>query len=172
MLKNVVVVLSSLLFLGCQSTQPNKAPSQINAKKSKHQEYLHSGDKLPIDAIKNIDGKKVVLQGSKKQKIVILFATWCPDSNRLIRALNKSPILHDDNIEIIAIARGESKATVSAWRDKLALNVPLAVDEDKSIYKQFASGGIPRIITVNTNNEIIKMNLAEGQEQLSLIEWQ
>jgi len=172
MLKKVVIVLSSLLFLGCQNTQSSSSPSQTTAEKPKHQEYLHSGDKLPINAIENIEGKKVVLQGSKKQKIIILFATWCPDSNRLIRSLNKSPILHDDNIEIIAIARGESKATVSAWRDKLELNVPFAVDEDKSIYKQFASGGIPRIITVNANNEIIKMNLAEGQEQLSLIEWQ
>ncbi|MFQ3193860.1 MAG: hypothetical protein ACI9N3_000672, partial [Colwellia sp.] len=31
--------------------------------------------------------------------------------------------------------------------------------------------GIPRLITVGKDNRVIKMNLAEGQEQLKLIQW-
>ncbi len=103
---------------------------------------------------------------------MILFATWCSDSNRLLKALNSSPLLGDKSIEIIAIAREESSDTVKAWRDARNIKVPLAVDVDRSIYKKFSSGGIPRIITVGENNKIIAMNLAEGSEQLKHIVWQ
>ena len=174
MLKRVSLVLLTFMFVGCQSTphQGNTQDRTTASTQPKHQEYLHAGDKLPIEMIERIDGKKINLKSLKKRKIVILFATWCHDSNRLIKALNKTNILHDDAIEIIAIARGETKQTVATWRDKFSLDVPFAVDTDQAIYKQFASGGIPRIITVDENNHIIKMNLAEGYEQLSLIEWQ
>ncbi len=47
----------------------------------------------------------------------------------------------------------------------------IALDEDRSIYKRFAGGGIPRIITVNEDNQVIKMNLAEGQAPLSKVIW-
>ena len=104
--------------------------------------------------------------------MVILFATWCHDSNRLLKALNDSPLLERDDIEIIAIAREEDTDTVTAWRDKRGIKVALAVDNDRSIYKRFASGGIPRLITIGENNKIIKMNLAEGEQQLAKIIWQ
>ncbi len=137
-----------------------------------YDEYINEGDILPIDTITTIDGEIVDLQQLGKRKLVILFATWCHDSNNLLNALNSSPLLDDEDIEIIAIAREEDTATVTAWRDKRGIKVALAVDNDRSIYKRFASGGLPRLITVGENNKIIKMNLAEGEQQLEKIIWQ
>ena len=74
-------------------------------------------------------------------------------------------------VEIIAIAREESAETVIAWRDENGIKVPLATDPDRSIYNMFAAVGIPRFITVSTDNKVIKMTLAEGENQLSLIDW-
>jgi peroxiredoxin len=135
-------------------------------------EYINTGDILPIENITTIDGEVVNLQQLGKRKLVVLFATWCSDSNRLLKALNSSPLLDDNTIEIIAIAREEDLKTVANWRDKRGIKVSLATDVDRSIYKRFASGGIPRLITVGENNKIIKMNLAEGEEQLNKIVWQ
>jgi len=135
-------------------------------------EYISNSDILPIEKITTIDGEVVNLQQLGKRKLVVLFATWCDDSNRLLKTLNRSALLDDNTIEIIAIAREEDIETVKNWRNKHGIRVTLAADVDRSIYKRFASGGIPRLITVGENNKIIKMNLAEDEQQLNKIVWQ
>jgi peroxiredoxin len=168
------------LLIGCQSISasnnaqhdiPEKDISSIEQTAPKHQEFIHSGDALPISSIVDVNGNIVDLTNGKKRKLVILFATWCSDSNRALKALNQSPLLNDPTVEIIAIAREESNEEVIKWRDEHNINVPLATDVDRSIYKQFAVGGIPRLITVSEDNMVIKMNLAEGEDQLKLIHW-
>jgi peroxiredoxin len=174
MVKSTKSTLQRLLFTAslaitlsaCQTLPLNQPEAVV------HDEYVNSGDILPIESITTIDGKVLDLQQLGKRKLVILFATWCHDSNRLLKALNDSPLLERDDIEIIAIAREEDTDTVTAWRDKRGIKVALAVDNDRSIYKRFASGGIPRLITIGENNKIIKMNLAEGEQQLAKIIWQ
>jgi hypothetical protein len=74
-------------------------------------------------------------------------------------------------MQVIAIAREEDNEIVTAWRDKREIDVVIAVDKDRSIYNRFADGGIPRIITVDEDNKVIKMNLVEGQEQLNKVIW-
>lgn len=164
-------IISCVLLSGCQST-PVKTITPIASQATpKYEEFIQPGQLLPLQSITDVNGKLVDLTNQNKKKMVILFATWCSDSNRLLKALNQSPILNDESIEIIAIAREENDDVVKAWRDKFDIKTPLATDPDRSIYKQFAVGGIPRIITVSADNKIIKMNLAEGVEQLHLIEW-
>ena len=155
-----------LVLSACQS------PGVLNtAEPDKFPVYITSGDILPINSITTIDGIAVNLHRNDKKKLLVLFASWCSDSNRLLTALNNSPLLADNSIEIIAIAREEDAATVRAWRDKRGIKVAIAVDEDRSIYNKFAAGGIPRLISVDEDNKVIKMTLAEGQAQLSQIIW-
>ncbi len=167
-----ILALSLLGVVSCQVTAQADTNTETSVRKPpKYEEFIGSGDTLPLQAINDVSGKHVNLSNNNKRKLVILFATWCSDSNRLLKALNKSAILQDDSIEIIAIAREEDQEIVTQWRDKHYIIVPLASDEDRAIYKQFASAGIPRIITVGKDNKIIKMNLAEGHDQLQLIQW-
>ncbi|KGJ89873.1 TlpA family protein disulfide reductase [Colwellia psychrerythraea] len=170
--KNNTIKLSLLTCLWLAVSACQTPGVLVSAEPAQYPEYITRGDILPINTITTIDGVEMNLHRSDKKKLVVLFATWCSDSNRLITALNNSPLLKDENIDIIAIAREEDTATVKAWRDKRGIKVALAVDEDRSIYKKFAAGGIPRIISVDEDNVVIKMNLAEGQEQLSNIIWQ
>jgi peroxiredoxin len=184
----VFLNIGCFFLLGCQSlsainlTQVDKAnitkvnitnvdstPEEQTA--PKYEELVHTGDTLPIRYIVDINGHTVDLTNGKKRKLVILFATWCSDSNRALKALNKSPLLNDPTLDIIAIAREESDEEVIKWRNEHNIKVPLATDLDRSIYKQFAVGGIPRLITVGKDNKVIKMNLAEGENQLKLIHW-
>jgi peroxiredoxin len=192
MIKRASQLLSTcgvlVLLSACQNTyltqtdiEKNTAPitpqgeqaatQPVKSNYSPYPEFVHSGDILPIRLIKTLDGDEINLQRIGKKKLVILFATWCSDSNRLLKALNSSPLLEDDTIEVIAIAREEDKETVNAWQQARNIKIPLAVDTNRAIYKKFAAGGIPRIITVAENNKIIKMNLAEGSEQLKKIVW-
>jgi len=155
----------AITLSACQAMPLNQPKSVV------FDEFISTGDVLPIENITTIDGEIINLQQLGKRKLVVLFASWCSDSNRLLTALNNSPLLNDKTIEVIAIAREEDVETVSNWRDKRGIKVALAVDADRSIYKRFASGGIPRLITVGENNKIIKMNLAEGEQQLAKVIW-
>lgn len=166
-------VLTSALVGGCNSTVATNEPLveiTENVPKPKYEEFVFANSALPISQIIDIDGNKIELSKGKNKKLVILFATWCSDSNRALKALNNSDILQDPNIDVIAIAREETKETVSKWRALNNISVPLAVDPDRSIFKQFAAAGIPRMITVE-NGRIIAMNLAEGENQLDQIVW-
>jgi peroxiredoxin len=174
--KSVVFFASASFFLfGCQSLPAtnNNEDLSVNVEQPapKYQEFIHSGDTLPISSIIDVEGNSINLADNNKRKLVILFATWCSDSNRALKALNQSPLLNDSTVEIIAIAREETNEDVIKWRNENNIKVPLATDLDRSIYKQFAVGGIPRLITVNKENKVIKMNLAEGEGQLKLIHW-
>ncbi len=171
-LLSILFITSCILLSACQSTPIKPPATEVVQTKPKYEEFIQAGESLPLHSITDINGNLVDLTNPSKRKLVILFATWCSDSNRLLKVLNKSAILNDKSIEIIAIAREESTDVVKAWADKFDIKVPLAVDPDRSIYKQFAVGGIPRIVTVSEDNTMIKMNLAEGVEQLNLIEWE
>jgi peroxiredoxin len=164
--KAIIFMSLWLSLFACQS--PNAAVDEVA---NKYQEYITAGDILPITSITTIDGIDINLHRTDKKKLVVLFATWCSDSNRLLTALNNSPLLRDDSMQVIAIAREEDNEIVTAWRDKREIDVVIAVDKDRSIYNRFADGGIPRIITVDEDNKVIKMNLAEGQEPLNKVIW-
>jgi thiol-disulfide isomerase/thioredoxin len=164
--KAIIFMPLSISLIACQSL--NATFDEVT---NKYQEYIIAGDILPIASITTIDGIDINLHRTDKKKLVVLFATWCSDSNRLLTALNNSPLLQDDSIQVIAIAREEDNEIVTAWRDKRQIDVVIAVDKDRSIYNRFADGGIPRIITVDEDNKVIKMNLAEGQEPLNKVIW-
>ncbi|ALO35094.1 hypothetical protein CMT41_10470 [Colwellia sp. MT41] len=168
---NNTIKLSTLACLWLVLSACQSPGVLVNTEPKTFPEYITSGDILPIHSITTIDGVEMNLHRRDKKKLIVLFATWCTDSNRLLAALNNSPLLEDNSIEIVAIAREEDAATVKAWRDKHGINVALAIDEDRSIYKRFAGGGIPRLISVDEDNKVIQMTLAEGQAQLSKIIW-
>lgn len=173
-----LIVLAAFLMSACQVNEviasDKKAVDTTAASLEipKYEEFITAGQTLPIQSIVDVNGATVDLTTTDKRKLVILFATHCSDSNRALKALNQSELLNDDSVEIIAIAREETADTVIAWRDKYAIKTPLATDPDRSIFKQFAAAGIPRFIMVSADNNVIKMNLAEDEDPLSLIEWQ
>ncbi len=173
-----LIALAASLVSACQANKVVSSDKEVvdttatSQEKPKYEEFVTAGQLLPIESVVDVNGKTVDLSATDKRKLVILFATWCSDSNRALKTLNQSELLNDDSIEIIAIAREETTDTVIAWRDKHGIKTPLAADPDRSIYKKFAAAGVPRFITASTENKVIKMSLAEGENQLRLIEWQ
>jgi len=169
-LLRILLSLAVISFLSGCVLMETEVESKISHK-PKYEEFVASGDLLPLETILDLEGNKLDLKSSSKKKLIILFATWCSDSNRALDALNTSTLLEDKELDIVAIAREESVETVSAWRDAKGIKVPLAADPDRTIYKRFAAAGIPRFIMVDEDNKIIRMALAEGVEQLKLIKW-
>ena len=172
------IVLATSLISACQTNaviSPDEERVDRTAtslEKPKYEEFIAAGQVLPIESVVDVNGETVDLTAKDKRKLVILFATWCPDSNHALKTLNDSNLLNDDSVQVMAIAREETTETVIAWRDEHGIRIPLAADPDRSIFKRFAAAGIPRFVMVSTDNKVIKMNLAEEEDPLSLIEWQ
>lgn len=173
-----IILLATSLMTACQtsgvisSNEEDVNTTATSPEKPKYEEFVTSGQAMPLASVIDVNGETIDLSATDKRKLVILFATSCTDSNRAMKALNQSELLNDDSVEIIAIAREETAETVITWRDQHGIKIPLATDPDRSIYKMFAAAGIPRFITVSTDNKVIKMNLAEEENQLRMIEWQ
>ena len=51
------------------------------------------------------------------------------------------------------------------------MTFPLVTDENREIYKQFASAGIPRLVLVDENNMVVKMLFAEDPAVMEQINW-
>ncbi len=169
--KNLFISLIVLVSASCTLTQETVSTQENQPSKFVYESYLKAGDVFPLTSKTTIDGEIIDFTQTGQRKLVILFATWCSDSQRAMKALHESELINDQNIQIVAIARENTVDEVKAFREERNLKVTLVADEDRSIYKQFANAGIPRFIMIDENNLIANEVLAEGEEQLAKIKW-
>ncbi|WP_299495045.1 TlpA disulfide reductase family protein [uncultured Shewanella sp.] len=170
-------IVMSLLVAGCSHHQGHvsqDASLPVN-EAAKYQTYVKVGQSVPVNQFIDIQGRHIDLMQSKHKKILILFATWCPDSQRAMKALVQSALIHDDTIDIIGIGREESIASLSQFALDYQLPFSLVADKGRSLYRQFASAGIPRFILLDEHNKIVKTLLLEDDIQvdklLAPIQW-
>lgn len=161
-IKILITFFAALTLSACATTQQKKVEYLF---------YKNSGDTLPIDKVIDIQGDEVDLTNSNKRKLVILFATWCSDSQRALKALNQSDILNESDLEIIAIGREDTIEKLFNFKKEYNLTFNLAADPKREIYSKFANAGIPRFIMVDKNNLIIDHVIAEGEQQIQKIHW-
>lgn len=161
-----------LIVAGCATTRaPSSADTSTLAAKPKYETYIQVGQVMPLQTVTTIDGKSIDLTNPEERKLVILFATWCSDSQRAMNALHESDILNQEDLQIVAIARENTVEEIEKFRQERNITIDLVADVDRSIYKQFASAGIPRFIMVDKHNRIVNEVLAEGENQIELIQW-
>jgi peroxiredoxin len=59
-----------------------------------------------------------------------------------------------DDLYVLAVGRGETVDTVSRFKAKHHLTIPMAADEDSAIFGLYASSGIPRTYVVSKDGTI------------------
>lgn len=165
----LVILFVALLSLGATGCV-NQA-SQGGAEKVEYLTYVKPGQLMPMTQFTDIQGTHIDLADSKKNKLVVLFATWCPDSQRAIKAIVKRNLGSDSNLDLIAIGREESRASLNKFAKEYRTDFPLIADADRSIYSQFANAGVPRLILLDGQNHIVKTIIAEGEQPLAEVRW-
>lgn len=160
--KTILIPILLLCLTACATTKQEKIDYLF---------YKNSGDTFPVDKVIDIQGNEVDFKSSKKRKLVILFATWCSDSQRALKALNQSNILDEPDLEIIAIGREDTLEKLVKFKQEYNLSFNLAADPNREIYSKFANAGIPRFIMLDKNNLIIDHVIAEGENQIQKIHW-
>lgn len=113
------------------------------------------GDRLPHFEVELSDGRRIsdeILAG--QHSVVVLFSIACSDCRRylpVVEALHKER----PDVEIICIARSETAPILSEYWAANSLTLPYSPQSDDSVYKLFATGGVPRTYVCDNSLTVV-----------------
>ena len=168
------VVAALMCCLGCSSVAAQKTAVTAPAEPVQVRQSLAKvavGQQQPLQQLTDVNGKLINLQQTEKRKLIIFFATWCHDSQRLMSQLQQSPLLNDPQLLIVAIGREEQPAALTKFASEYNLPLHFVSDPDRALYQQFTDTGIPRVVLVNEKNVVVKTFLGEIPRAIDEIVW-
>lgn len=123
-------------------------------------EALGAGDSCPAFSVEMLDGsifKSTELDG--RTTLIGFFNTDCGDCRRELPIIQQA---YDKLTEVnggmhpqfVMISRAQPEASVRSYWNENNLTLPVAPQNDNSIYRMFATIGIPRVFIVNPSGII------------------
>ena len=119
---------------------------------------INEGDKAPDFTVEMLDGSKIKLSSLRGKVVLINFwATWCPPCRQEMAHLQKGVIDHfaGKDLVVIPISRGETRATVESFIQKMGYTFPVGLDHDKSIYLKYATNYVPRSFVIDREGKVV-----------------
>ena len=166
-----IVLCAALLFGGSLTAKAQNRPTPEQAT------IVKDGMKAPNFEVKMFDGSTVKLADLKGKVVLLNFwATWCPPCRAELARVQKEII---DRFEgkpfvFLPVSRGENRATVAAFREKMGYKFPMGLDTDGRVYAEYAETYIPRNFLIGKDGKVVKASVgydeAEFAELIKLIE--
>ena len=117
------------------------------------------GKPAPDFTLKDLSGKPVTLASLKGNVILLDFwATWCgPCVRSLPETAQISQARMDKGVKVLAINVGEDVAKVRAFLTEYKLNLPVALDEDESLFNKYGTESLPTTVIIKPDGTIQKV---------------
>ena len=138
---------------------------------------VKDGQKAPNFEVQMFDGSTVKLADLKGKVVLLNFwATWCPPCRAELARVEKDIIekFKGEPFVFLPVSRGEKRATVAAFREKMGYTFPMGLDTDGRVYAEYAQTYIPRNFLIDKNGVVVKASVgydeAEFAELVKLIE--
>lgn len=122
-------------------------------------------DNLQIDSLafdfvaEDVDGNKISLSDFRNQKPVLLifWATWCGYCAQELPDLKTFTKKHENEIQVITVASGESKETIKNYIREKEVNFLMLLDETKKIWNQYLVRGTPSHFLIDKEGKIVTL---------------
>ena len=166
-----IVLCVALLFGGSFTAKAQQRPTPEQAT------IVKDGEKAPNFEVQMFDGSTVKLSDLKGKVVLLNFwATWCPPCRAELARVEKDIIekFKGEPFVFIPVSRGENRATVAAFREKMGYTFPMGLDTDGRVYAEYAQTYIPRNFLIDKNGVVVKASVGydemEFAELIKLIE--
>ena len=117
------------------------------------------GKTAPPFKATGLDGKDVALSELKGHVVVLDFwATWCPPCRKSLPHLDE--LYHrmkDKGVEVFAVNQEETKEKIQAFVDKTKLTVPVLLDVEGKINRDYGASGIPQTVVIDKDGKVVKV---------------
>lgn len=128
----------------------------LSATDSKPQQTTDAkvGKASPSFTLDSLDGTKVTVGQSGRITVINFWATWCPPCLEEMPELEEFAKKNQQKINFYAVNLKESNEKVSDFMDKHKYTMPVLLDKDGGVAKQFQITAIPTTIIVDKNGLI------------------
>ncbi len=104
------------------------------------------GDELPEFTITLSDGTTVGTQDLRgSESLIMFFSTQCPDCQEVLPVVQSFYEEYSEQMRFILISREDGEENVKSYWQEHNLTLPYSAQNDRSVYRLFATSGIPRI---------------------------
>jgi len=157
MKKPILIILIALLSIGAK------------AQKADTTTLTKPGDMAPMFAF-NVSKDKTANLKDYRGKIVLLdfWATWCPPCRAEFPRVQKEiweKYKDNPKFTILAFAREEGWEKVLPFQAQNKYTFPLLPDENRAIFKLYATQSIPRNIVIDENGKIIYQSIGYSEKE-------
>jgi len=160
-LLGIILVAAGVWYVGFSATNPKLQPTaDLGAR---------VGKKMPTFTLDSLQGTQVTIGQPGKITVINFWATWCPPCLEEMPELEEFAKKNKQKIDFYAVNLQESNGKVSDFMNKHKYTMPVLLDKDGVVAKQFQIAAIPTTIIVDKNGLIkhrqsgaMTMNELEG----------
>lgn len=143
----VILIAALFIFFYPQSEKPQSDLAKTGS---------DMGNRAPDFSLQNLNEKEIKLSDYQGEKVFINFwASWCPPCKAEMPDLQRLNENYQDQIVILTINVGESKAAAINFMMMHNFSFPVLLDQDKAAAQDYLVRGIPSSYFIDQNGIII-----------------
>jgi thiol-disulfide isomerase/thioredoxin len=110
----------------------------------------------PLDlTFVTVDGSQFRLVDHRGELVVVnLFASWCAPCNAEAPDVTAFAVAHAADTLVVSVDVGETAATARHFRERFAIDYPVAADESSSVYKTIGMSAYPTTLFVRPDGRL------------------